>query len=574
MGGIAEGGGIAARFGAHLTLIDTTVSGNRTLANATGTQPGGITEGGGLSIRESSLTMFGGAVEGNLVESSGASGGIAGGGGVHYRGEAGTTLTLEDLSVSDNRAVSNASEATGNGDEAQGAGIDLYEGTGPVTLADVTIAGNTASATGGSSGAGGFTVGGGLEDRLSPTTLTDATIAANSITSNGAQAGAGSGGGINAGGGLVTLLNSTVDANSATATGTPAGPVTGGNIFVSSPGLHAKNSIVTGGVANEPTSQNCGGGSEVLSEGHNIDSTNECGFHGTGDQVNTNPLLGALESNGGPVQTMALLSGSPAIDAGDDSGCPGRDARGVVRPQGPACDIGAYERAPATAVTGGAANISSTGATLSGLAANPDALAGSVTFQFGPTTAYGSTTAPQGIAAAAAGASFTASVTGLAPGTTYHFREVVTNAAGVAVGADQTLTTVPGPAKPTVRLSGQGRSASGGNAILFTVACAAGAPCPITAVASTTEKLRGKRVVSLSKRQRRRTVTVGSLTVTVGAGKTKTLTLRLNALGRRLERRFGRLPVTLTITVALPGNAHELTSRTHLTLRPPRKRHG
>jgi hypothetical protein len=55
------------------------------------------------------------------------------------------------------------------------------------------------------------------------------------------------------------------------------------------------------------------------------------------------PLLGALADNGGPTQTRALSSGSPAIDTGNNSACPAADQRGIVRPQGGGCDIGAYE---------------------------------------------------------------------------------------------------------------------------------------------------------------------------------------------------------------------------------------
>ena len=63
------------------------------------------------------------------------------------------------------------------------------------------------------------------------------------------------------------------------------------------------------------------------------------------------PLLGPLQDNGGPTQTMALLSGSAAIDAANDAICAtppvnNRDQRGVTRPQGPHCDIGAYEVMP------------------------------------------------------------------------------------------------------------------------------------------------------------------------------------------------------------------------------------
>jgi hypothetical protein len=91
---------------------------------------------------------------------------------------------------------------------------------------------------------------------------------------------------------------------------------------------------------------NCGANQlpVMTSLGHNLDSGTGCGVTGAGDLSGVNPLLGPLASNGGPTQTMALLSGSPAIDAGDDGACPSNDQRGVTRPQGSHCDIGAYER--------------------------------------------------------------------------------------------------------------------------------------------------------------------------------------------------------------------------------------
>ena len=60
----------------------------------------------------------------------------------------------------------------------------------------------------------------------------------------------------------------------------------------------------------------------------------------------TDPLLGTLQDNGGPTDTLALQTGSPAIDAGTDTGCPAADQRGTARPQAAACDIGAFERIP------------------------------------------------------------------------------------------------------------------------------------------------------------------------------------------------------------------------------------
>jgi hypothetical protein len=87
----------------------------------------------------------------------------------------------------------------------------------------------------------------------------------------------------------------------------------------------------------------------ITSNGYNIDSDDSCGLSGTGDIPNANPLLGPLQDNGGPTLTYALLSGSPAIDAGNDVGAPTADQRGWDRPQDgdndsiDVTDIGAYE---------------------------------------------------------------------------------------------------------------------------------------------------------------------------------------------------------------------------------------
>ena len=99
------------------------------------------------------------------------------------------------------------------------------------------------------------------------------------------------------------------------------------------------NSIVAGNTAD--SGSNCSGG--VTSAGHNLDSGVVCGFSAPGDLSSTDPTLGPLQDNGGPTPTHALLADSPAIDAGDPVGCPGTDQRGVRRPQGAGCDIGAVE---------------------------------------------------------------------------------------------------------------------------------------------------------------------------------------------------------------------------------------
>jgi chitodextrinase len=85
----------------------------------------------------------------------------------------------------------------------------------------------------------------------------------------------------------------------------------------------------------------------ITDAGYNLDSGTSCGFSSAKGSLNsTNAQLGPLQSNGGPTQTMAPALQSPAVDAipSSVSGCTGStDQRGVSRPQGAACDIGAVE---------------------------------------------------------------------------------------------------------------------------------------------------------------------------------------------------------------------------------------
>jgi hypothetical protein len=77
--------------------------------------------------------------------------------------------------------------------------------------------------------------------------------------------------------------------------------------------------------------------------GYNLSSDNSRPLTATGSRNNLDPDLGPLADNGGFIQTMALLPGSPAADAADPNDCPPTDARGVARPFNFRCDIGAYE---------------------------------------------------------------------------------------------------------------------------------------------------------------------------------------------------------------------------------------
>jgi predicted outer membrane repeat protein len=269
------------------------------------------------------------------------------GGGIYNSGE----LTINNSILSRNSA---------NGDPALGGGI--YNNSGRVTINNSIFSGNTAS-NGLCNSLQRLCAGGGIYNQFG-------TLAINNSTLNGNSSA--NGGGILGEGGALTITNSTFSGNSATKfsggaiemgvfnsrgtltisnstlSGNVVGGGTGGAIASSSGTVTLQNSIV----ANTPSGTNCLG--TMTSKGHNLSSDGSCNFNGPGDLNNTDPMLGPLQSNGGPTQTMALPSGSPAIDAGNPNGCTdarGRllktDQRGMPRPDKEntgGCDMGAYER--------------------------------------------------------------------------------------------------------------------------------------------------------------------------------------------------------------------------------------
>jgi len=156
------------------------------------------------------------------------------------------------------------------------------------------------------------------------------------------------GGGIdNRGGGDVVIVNSTIAGNYA---------IKGGGGLAAGQGyapvsdqaalgrMTLRNTIVAGNTS-KAGPKNCHVKDQIIASlGNNLDTDGSCFLTAKGDRPKTDPLLGPLANNGGPTRTLALRPGSPAIDAGGAKDCPPRDARGVRRPQGRACDMGAYER--------------------------------------------------------------------------------------------------------------------------------------------------------------------------------------------------------------------------------------
>jgi predicted outer membrane repeat protein len=296
-----DGGGIA-------------IAGNLTLSNAVVQNSSATAGGGGVFCSSGSLTM-------NSVNVTGNSAGNGDGGGLELTCP--TTIT--------GGSISNNSQ-TGNG---RGGGLAADSTT--VSLTNVTLDSNSAEGDGGGIGAD------------AAITITGTTISNNSASGNG--------GGIDDGAGL-TITNSTIAGNSASPVGGSIHGYSGANAltFVTISGNSGSDSLdgtaftLRGTIVDDNAANNCSAAPTDL--GFNIDSGATCGFSGTGSLSNTNPLLGALAGNGGPTQTMAPGAGSPAIDA-VTAGCPppATDQRGITRPQGARCDIGAVEAAGAAPPT-------------------------------------------------------------------------------------------------------------------------------------------------------------------------------------------------------------------------------
>jgi hypothetical protein len=125
------------------------------------------------------------------------------------------------------------------------------------------------------------------------------------------------------------LTSSTVSANSSTGAGS---------------GIY---NLATVTLTNTLVADDCSGGT-TASGGGNLESPGDtCAFYQTTDEVSVSAEdlnLGPLAENGGPTQTHALLEGSVAIDVISEAMCAvDEDQRGVSRPQGTACDVGAFE---------------------------------------------------------------------------------------------------------------------------------------------------------------------------------------------------------------------------------------
>jgi predicted outer membrane repeat protein len=366
--------------GARSTVIDANgdsgilVTGYPLVVSGVTFEDGRVSGSGGAIYSHSSLTLTDDA----FIDNSAGSGGAVS---VEGPGTVAEPMTID-------RALFEGNSA------ADGGALSTYS-TGTVRISDSTFADNSATGDG-----GGFEV---------STSTPNTTIA---------------------------LLNDTMVGNSA-----PPGQGslwrTGSNQTTT-----YQNSVFVGnGSAGTENICDEGGGGNNISLGHNVLDVSDsvCGLTAAGDRTNvTTTNLSTLANHGGPTDTYLPEPGSSLIGAGSTSGCPLLDQRGLSRPAGSACDIGAVEVIAPLATSGAATSVTANSATLNGTAAG-DGLGGWY-FQWGTTTAYGNQTASQGLTSLSS-VPITAQLTGLQPATTIHYRVVTSDPDGTTYGSDQTFTT-------------------------------------------------------------------------------------------------------------------------------------
>lgn len=274
-------GNTASAFGGGIVSSSiATISNSDVVGNTAGTNSGGI-----LNLK--TLTLIDSRVTGNTAGAE--AGGIS---------SIGATLTLIHSNVSENIT------------DGRAAGI--FSSGSTVSLIDSTVAENTAAGDGG-----------GIHNRADSTlTITSSTVWGNSTST--------AGGGIYNENGEVTLTSSTVAGNTATSSGS--------GLYQSSGIVEVTGTILASAASTTPVCNTTLGGS------YNLSTDASCFVHDGMNLLDTDPQLGLLADNGGLTATMLPAPASPAVDAIPAMDCPtSADQRGVPRPQGGACDIGAVE---------------------------------------------------------------------------------------------------------------------------------------------------------------------------------------------------------------------------------------
>jgi hypothetical protein len=295
------GGGIYANSTSAASLERSSVSGNR------------ADNAGGIAMVGAGMTLTRSRVRRNRAEQSGGGAAAVSGGG----------LTLSRTTVSRNRAGTDAG------------GIEVNFNTSTLTVLESTISNNEAL-TGD---------GGGIR-------MVNGTHGFENATISGNRAGDDGGGFFT---GTVSLMTPEVSANSTTiarnvADADESGAGAGGGFFQLNGSIVLSNTIVGEnqdlGTATAP---DCAG--SITADYSLFGTSTGCTVATGANNITAAPLLKPLDDYGGPTPTHALRGASPALEAGNPNApgsgpttCAQEDQRGVTRPEGDFCDIGAFEK--------------------------------------------------------------------------------------------------------------------------------------------------------------------------------------------------------------------------------------
>jgi hypothetical protein len=294
----AVNGGAISADGASVKIVNSTLRGNTAL----------LVDGGGGAVQSVGGPL---RIDSSVITNNQAAGG---GGGVSGQSTGGKSSLLK---ITDSAVTDNVSKL-----ENGGGGVNTF-GNERLVIRGSTIADNSYSGIGVAGAGGGILNTGEM-------TITGSTISGNVAGGPGLQDAQG-GGIFNASGAEGTITASTIAGNRALGPGAAGGGIANGSALKLKATIVAEN---RGGNCLDP----------VRDGGFDLEDGHSCGF--TKHAVKANPRLASLHQNGGPTKTMALKHGSPAVNRVrvKSPACGGTvDQRGVARPQGPRCDIGAFE---------------------------------------------------------------------------------------------------------------------------------------------------------------------------------------------------------------------------------------
>ncbi len=444
-----------------------------------------LTQGTDIQIT-TSLTLVGGGVTATSIDGSQNDGGRGEGAIARIlRIDGGAAVTIQDLSLTGGFDEEDENCPGGSCETiATNGGGALFNDGGDVTLDEVDFTNNSGDnplGGGVSNGSGtlhmtnvSFTNdnaagGGGLFTRSGTVTgtgvtfeddgpgafgggaayLLGGTVSLTNVTVVGNGSASGRGGGIVNSGGTLTLINDTFSGNLRGSIETEHGATTSvGNTII---GAGFSDNLDFGCIASgreDPLSGNTSTAAITTDLGSNIDQDGHCRLSGPGDRADVNPKLAPIANNGGATLTQALLSGSPALGAANELNCPTTDQRG--EPRANPCDIGAFEAQFRPVVSDvSVPSVTQTNGTID-FSIDPEGPDTTYVIDYGPTRTYGQQTQPVEIGSGSRAQPLQATVTGLSPGTTYHFEVVATNAHGNGASGDHTMTTMTTmPTMPT-----------------------------------------------------------------------------------------------------------------------------